>query len=427
MDDKTLQKKDRATLSTLPTILGCSPLFDSTYEDALMSLSLQGSSPFLDWLGWTKTNICTIKRGFITYVRASATEGGTKSAGYLADPCADPNGVEFGSADFTLTDFGRLRRAGPTRDITKSQIQASINQPRFRLDGSAITDQREFDIRLATEALMQDLKELVISGNAGTGGQFDGLQQLVATGYTDSNGVSIPLMDSIVIDWNGNGLSGGSGITWNSLAVGSTYGLVDVLTSVYRRIRQRIRMAPALNAQKMNVGDIIIVMPEDFIPVLLDSFTCWSVCPDGDMSQLNSLEGRNFRTGLMGGAYGAGRIYLDGFEIPIMPYDFGLIDSVNQFDMYMLTGQVGSMKLLNGEYNDLNAATGKAPNYVAIDNGMLLTYPQDDHTCVQEIVEMQPRMLCWAPWAQARIQDVVADVPGGIISADPWNEYFPYD
>lgn len=412
--------------TSTPTIYGCEALFDICSDNALMSLSFEGSSPFLDWLGWIKTNTCLVKKNFITYVRAAATApGGTETAGWLSDPCASPNGVEWDHCDFTLQDFARLRREGPVRDITKLDLKYCELQPRYRLDGTMITDDREYDMRLITEVQLQDLKQMVIDGNASTAGQFSGLQQLIKTGYTGSDGIACELMDSIVVDWNDNGMDGGSGATWNGGAIASTVDFVELLTAIYRRIRHRIRMAPSLASQSLKVGDIIIVMPEDFIPCLLDAYTCWSVC-DGDYMQLNTLEGRQFRDKLLGGMFGAGKITLEGMEIPIMPYDYGTIIHEDVFDLYMLTGQVGNVKILHGEYNDLSGVAAKRGDRFATDGGRLLTWREDDHTCEQQFQEMQPRLVCWAPWAQARVQNVKCSMVGGIISSDPWSEYFPY-
>ena len=324
-----------------------------------------------------------------------------------------------------MTDFARLRRESPTRDITKIGLRYCDIQPRYRLDGSQITNQREYDMRLATEVLIQDLKQMVVTGNSTTPGQFNGLQQLIKTGYTDSDGSLCPMMDSIIIDMNDNGMSGGEGVTWNGAAVASTYGYIDLLQAAFRRIRHRIRMAPALAAQRLAAGDIVLVIPEDFAGCVLDSFTCWSVC-DSNIS-LDSLEARRFRDSLNGGLYGAGQITLDGFTIPIMPYDWGLIKSGQTFDSYLLTGSVGNMKTIQGQFNDLAVAqAARSDKFAATDGGRLLNWAEDRHTCEVQVVEMQPRLLMWAPWAQARITDTVCSVPGGVISADPWNSYFPY-
>lgn len=427
----TLPTKKRADVQ-VPVVtpgaalFGCEPLFDMCVDSALMSLSFQGSAPFLDWIGWEPTDVCNIKKAFINFVRAEAN-GSNPSAGWLADPCADPNSYEVDYCDFSLTDFARLRRESPTRDITKTGLRYCEIQPRYRLDGSPITSQREYDFRLATEVLLQDLKGMIVEGNKQTDGQFDGLEQLVKTGYTNSNGSRCEMMDSIVINYNNNPMTGGGGMTWNGLAIPSTAGYIDILHAIYRRIRQRISWAPALAAQTMRTGDMVLVLPASFVGCVLDAFNCWSFC-GGDATLMDTADARQNRNDLNSGMFGAGHIELDGFEIPLMPYDWGgLISSGYTFDSYLLTGSVGNVKLINGQFNRLDLAANERPDkFASTDGGRLLNWGEDRHTCEVQVVEMQPRLLMWAPWAQARIQNTVCAPIGGAISIDPWDNYFPY-
>lgn len=413
----------RLTVTDAPSIYGCEPLFNLETEDSLISLSF-GNELFLDWLSWVPTNICVINKSFFGWVRPS---GGGTSIGYLADPCADPNGFEWDTCDFSLRDFARLRRGGPVRDITKVDLRYSWNQPRYRLDGTVIDNDLEFDARLAMEVILQDLRRMAIDGNAATPGMFDGLKQLVKYGYTNSNGSACKMMDSIVVDWNGQGLDGGSGVTWNGAAVSDTLSFVSILIAIVRKIRHRLRMSPPLASQSLTEGDMVLVLPEDFVNCVLDAYTCWSVC-DNDWNQMNTFEARTFRNGLLGGKYGFGTITIDGIKIPLLPFDYGTINGGDNFDAYLLVNKVGNIRLINGEFNDMTTAANAADisNKFSTDGGRFLFWQESDHTCVQRFLEMQPRLLFWAPWAQARISNISCTVPGGIISGDPTSEYFLY-
>ena len=428
-----------STVDTTPTINGCCGLFDLCSDVDILSLSMT-AEPFIDWLGWEKSAVCEIRKNFVTWVRASNTQG-TMDVGYLANPCADSHGAEWGTCDFLLEGFGRLRRHTPTRDVTKLGLRLCELQPRYRLDGSPITDDVEFDLRITTEAILQDLYRLMVTGNHTVGtddGLWDGLQQLVNTGYVNTHGERCCMMDSIVVDWNGNDMcdptAAGHGTTWNGSALAAGYRFVDVLTSVYRRIRRRLSMAPALNAP-LKVGDIVLVMPWHAAQCLLDCFTCWSVCPQNfaangtttaPLVTLNSFEGRTFRNNLNGGMFGAGKIYLDGFEIPIMPYEWSMYTGgSNNSDAYLLVNQVGGQRLINGQYNDMAVAASKRAGWFDYtDGGKFLTWANTDQTCQERQVEFQPRLLMWAPWAQARFIDVNCLLPGGPLSNDPYNLSF---
>lgn len=425
-----VRREDLSLTDQISTIYGCTGLFDLCSDADLMSLSFEGQQPFLDWIGWERTDICQIKKNFITWMRPESNISGNRSVGYVADPCGGSNGVSWGSCDFTLEDFALLRRHGPTRNATRDHVRLCEMQPRYRLDGTPITRDSEFDMRLVTESLVQDLKRMVIDGNSAVAGQFDGLEQLVATGYVNSQGRRCSSMDSIVIDWNGLGMNGGAGITWNGQAVGATYNLIDVLLAVIRRIKDRIAMAPQLARQMLSAGDIVIVAPSHVVRLILDAYTCWSVCPGQQFNEanLNTYEARTFRNNLEGGMFGDGVITLDQVRIPLISYDWGLIKGETLSDIYVLTGSVGSVKTISGQYNDMAMVPGNYPDadYRTTDGGRLLTWLERDKTCVYREVEFQPRLLMWAPWAQARIQDVRTTVPGGILSPDPWaTSFFP--
>jgi len=425
--DKLFVKRD-LTLGTEPSLEGCCGLFDMCSDQDLMSLSFEGTSKFLDWIGWQRTNVCLIKKNFVTWVRPEATRD-QRTSGYISDPCGASNGVEWGKCDFTLEDFGRLRRHGPVRDAAVAGERMCEAQPRYRLDGTPIDNDAEYDMRLATEGILQDLKRDVVTGTALTAGSFDGLERLVKTGYTDSAGHNCAMMDSVVIDWNSNGFAGGNGITWNGAAVENTYNFVDVMIAIVRHIKDRISASPALAAQPMGVGDMIIVAPTHTLRCLLNAYTCWSVCAGAEFNEVSiqSYEARTFRQQLNGGLFGDGKIFVDGFEIPLVSYGWGLQKSATTTDMYILTGRVGNVKLINGQYFDLSGAGRDYPeaNFAYTDGGRMMTWVNRTQTCVQREVEFRPRLLMWAPWAQARIQNIVCTQPGPIMSPDPWSSWFP--
>jgi hypothetical protein len=429
-------KVDRLTLDNAVTPYECCGFLDLCTDADLMSLSFAGVSPFLDWLSWRPTNVCEIRKWFMTWIRP---EMGRRmvgdgpqarmqefcTSGVVEDPCGDAEGVEAGGCAFELRNFGRLRRQGPVRDITMNGVKFCEIQPRYRLDGSPITDSREMDMRLITEVLMQDLQRNVVLGHTlhDGDGNFDGLQQLIKTNYHDPSGRRCQTMDSIIIDWNHNDLDGGAGITWNGAAVAATYDFVDVLRAVIRNIKQRIAWSPSLAGRALRVGDIVLMMPTFLTSCLLDMYTCWSVC-------VNDLwvnkEAVNFRNQLNGGLFGMGRIYIDGFEIPLAGYDWGTIQGPTTGDIYVLTGSIGGFKLLEGQFLDMRSvpATVSQRIFEVTDGGKILTWEEFDQTCYRRIVEMRPRLLNWAPWAQARFENVVCNQPGPVLGPDPCETSF---
>jgi hypothetical protein len=413
----------------MATLYGCCGFLDLCNDVDLMSLSFAGGDKFLDWLGWQKTDVCIIKKTFLTTVRAAEVLG-VKSSGVVSNPCAGANGAEWGGCDFTIEDFGRIRRTGPTRDVTKVNLKYCEIQPRYRLDGSIIANDVEYDMRIATEVLLQDLKGLVVSGTIVNAGEFDGLESLVKTGYTGSNGHRCTSMDSVVIDMAANDMNGGAGMTWNGAAIDATFDFIDILLAAFRRILDRIQMAPALASASLVAGDVVFVAPTHLLRCLLNAYTCWSVCPGTQYNEVSiqNYEARTFRNTLNGGMFQAGRIYLDGFEIPLIAYNWGLIKGPTLSDAYLLTGKVGTIRLINGQFNDMSVVPPTYPDgaYSYTDGGRLLTWAEKDSTCLHRTVEMQPRLLMWAPWAQVRFENIRCTPPGGIISPDPWEtSFFP--
>jgi hypothetical protein len=398
------------------------PLFDPCGDNDLVSLSLAGVSPFLDWLGWQSSDVYRLVHEFIVYNRA-AYANCVKSPGWLADPCADPNGIESLFAELVIEGFGSLGRMGPVRDVSKAALNYCEKSPRFRIDGLQISDDLEYDIVRATEVLIQDLLSLAITGNHSTAGQFDGLENLVIDTYSNS------ILNSIVVDWNSNDLDGGSGVTWNGAGIASTVDFVSLLMALVRSIRQRINLVPSIRSGGFQTGDLALVMPGSYVGCLLNEYTCWSVCA-GDYALMNTFEARRFRDALNGGMFGAGQITIEGVTIPILPVD-QLINGDGTFDVYLLSRGVGNWRWLYGQYNNMNLVAPLASSktglaYSALDGGRIMQWTKAQNLCLEQIVEMQPRIVLEAPWAQVRIQNVTCNIVGSPFSGDPNSYYFPY-
>jgi hypothetical protein len=411
------------TPSNAATPFGCCNYFDHC-ADEILSLHYSGGLPLLDWMGFEVSDECYRALDFISFVRPEYT-GGVATVGYIGDPCDDPNGFEYGACSLTVEDFGRYGRHGPVRDFMKPRFYCKTD-PRRRLDGTLVTDEREWDMRFAMDTIIQDISNDLVTGNATTAGQFDGLQRWVRTGY-DCAG-----LDSIVIDWNGNGMAGGNGITWNGAAVANTFDIIDVLNAAFRRIKQRIMWSPLLKTQPLMLGDMILVLPTFMIQCLLDFYTCWSVCGGTEYNPvaLMSYEARQFRNQLIATSpenlFGDGYIKLDNVTIPLLGYDWSMINGPTLGDMYFLTGAVGSNRIWEGEHISATTAAARMGNlgYFSTDGGRVLGLIEADNECERLKLWMHPRLFCRAPWAQIRFQDVRCEIPGGPLSPDPTETSF---
>lgn len=420
------QSVQRLTVSNDATPFGCCNFFDSC-TDEIFSLYYKGTLDILDWMGFNVTEDCYRSIEFIEYVRPEQS-GGNDTPGYIGDPCETPNGIEFGSCKLSEEDFGRYGRVGPTREIMRPTKYCKL-RPRYFLDGTPVTTEQMWDMTFTVDQMLNDIRIDLITGNKTTPGQFDGLQRWVRTGY-DCQG-----LNSWVVNWNNNNMDGGAGITLNGQATTPTFNIVDWLLDLHRNIMQRISWSPLLRNQDMMTGDMILLMPTFMTRCLLDYFACWSVCPGMQYEEIqkNLREINDFRWSLNGGMFGHGQIALDGHTIPLLGYDWGLINGPTRGDMYLLTGAVGAQRIWEGEHlsadiaiRELNTVGNAATtnSYFSQDGGRVLGKVDTDEECYQMKMWMHPRLWCMAPWMQVRIQNVVCQTPTGPLSPNPADTSF---
>lgn len=415
-------KEASLTLSTMAGMAGCCGLFEMCGDNDLLSLTID-AEPFLDWLSWRPNNECNQFVKLLTYVGPQGTYNDSEGTGAAA-ACDDAAGVEFGTCEILLPDKGRIKRAGPVRDLTENNRRLCDEQPLYSKDGQVISDELMWSVTMAGMALKQDLKRMVVTGNAATANQFSGLQTLVNTGYRNArDGSYCTSMDSYVLNWGGNAMT---------YAYNGTHNLIDYLIDIVRRIRQRAMYS---NLGGIAVGDMALVMPSFLRDCLLDAFTCWSVCPGAQYNEanLNTFEARTFRNTLNGGTYGMGQIFIDGVQIPVITYDWLPLTSAAPYftgDIYVLTRRIGNVPVFYGQYIDMRQPASRfaeesgTGHYRALDGGRFLAYWKTDNECVQNTVVMRPNLYLSAPWAQARIYGVACQRPLQPLSPDPTQTYY---
>lgn len=408
-----------------PWIADATPFF-ARCENELMTLSYGGRMSLMDLFNWSVSDTFLKTFNFLTYNRPAYSALNVASVGHIADPCADPNGIDYGTSQITLSDFGRYGRMGPTRDILKATRYCETD-PKYRLDGSLITSEFEWDLRFILDTQMQDLYRAVITGNGATPGQFDGLQQWINTGYDSS------MLDSYVVEWGGNDMdgTGGGAMSVNGTTIPPGTQLIRLLIELRRYFQQRISWSPMLATA--GAANYVLVMPTFLAGCLLDAFTCYNVCPGGlyNPTNLMTYEARNFRDSLNGGRYGAGSITLDGAVIDIFPYDWNTMHGSDRGDIYFLTLSVGSQQLWEGETLDAGAAAAEMQReghnqYFSTDGGRVIGVTEVDNLCRTTKAWIRPRIYTRAPWLQARIMNVECDnnvLP--LIGPDPTSSFYP--
>ncbi len=421
------------SVSNMATPFGTN--FFSQCTDEIMSLHYGNELPFLDWIGWQVSDTLRRELEFIAYVRP-AQSGGNSTPGHLSDPCTDPNGIEYGKAELNVEGFGRYGRKGPDRDVMRARRYCQTDPVR-RLDGEIVANEAEWDLRFAVDQVIGDIRADVITGNSSVDGQFGGLEEWVSTSYTGQNA---SILHSNVINFNSNYMAGGAGMSWNGTSIqqkpgGGYYNLIDILLEAWRRTRTRISWTRQLRNQQLRVGDAVLMTTSQQARLVLDHFTCWSVCDGGQYSPVNlqQREARNFRNRLVAAdnpanLYGHGYVILDNTIIPIMAYDEGITKSATVADMYLLVGNVGSIRVWEGEHLSAEQAVSAFAlegNYASVDGGRILTQTKVENLCRNLKAWMFPRIWCRAPWAQTRIMNVKGSSAAGILSVDPDSSFYP--
>lgn len=415
------QKEAALTLSGLGSFFGAGGgLFTMCGSNDLLSLTVQDDA-FLNWLGWRANNEVRQFIKLLSYVGPAGTSTGAETTGAAA-ACDDAAGVEFGTCEVLLPDKGRIKRAGPVRDLTENNRVLCDAQPVIRKDGTPITDELQWSLALAGQTLRQDLIRMVFTGNAATANEFSGLQTLVNTGYVNVHDARrCSAMDATVLNWASHVMS---------YQYNGTHTLVDYVIAIIRRIRAR-----AAGWGGIAVGEQILQMPSFLRDELLNAYTCWSVCPGAAYSEanLNTFEARTYRNTLNGGAYGQGQIFVDGIPVPIITCDWAAISQAAPYfvgDIYVLTRSLGNVPVLYGQYIDMTQPAARfteesgTGHYRATDGGRFLVYWKTDNECIQSTAVMRPNLYLAAPWAQARIQNVAALTPLAPLSLDPTSSYY---
>lgn len=422
----TLITRDRTdmTISGAMSPFGCCNFFDPCTNDVFAlhySPAYGGIPTLLDWFNFTVGTECVKTFEYITYAGgAGLSTAGADPSSALSDPCADPLGIEWGICKNTIEGFGRYGNKGPVREIVRPE-RYCVSSPQVRLDGQPVTSEYEFDLRMIMDTVYGDLLRDVIVGS-GTGGEMVGLQGQVKTGY------DCEMLDSKVVEWNGNGMNGGAGTTVNDVGIADTWGIIDILLDFVRYARTRISWSPLLKNQQMRLGDMILVMPNHLISCILDAYTCWSVCAGRQYNEtnLNTYEARQFRDRLEGGLFGFGQITLGGLAIPLLAQDHGLLNADGTGDIYFLTGGVGNQRLWQGEFLSAGSAASTYPALFAgsgfrqLDGGRVLVKTSTDNLCIETKAWTFVRTFTKAPHLNMVIQNAACGNVFGPLSADPY-------
>lgn len=412
--------KDVLVASPGETIYGTG-LFSLCGDNDVVSALIRDEA-FLRWLPWLPNQE---RNRFIKILSWEGPEGSSwdvmvPTGGYLSADCTPPNSVEWGKCEIVLSK-GLYGRCG--QDIAAINIDYKYcdKEPIYRIDGTVINNDAEWQLSLAANVLRDDISRHLITGNNAVAGQFDGLENLVKTGYVDARtGTPCTHVDSIVVDWNNASIS----------------GIADTIAEIVNRIKLRARSAGGVRVSQ----DMVIMLPAFLRDCLVNEFACEGPCATSGSATVMVIQGdarSNRDRYLVGGQFGDGWIPVNGEPISFLvndwiPFQSCVGGGAGSFssDIYILTRQLGNRVVLRGEYQSFEAAAAElARNFGSnlfrvTDGGRFLVYSKSDETCFNTCLLTRPGLYLSAPWVQARITDVCCTVNLDPIGPDVQTQYF---
>jgi hypothetical protein len=427
---KEVSVRTKETTVTVPTdtMYGCTGLFGLCGPDDVIGMSMT-DDPLSEWLGWFPDTVCERFIKGLTYMDQEGTAAGSTVGYVYGDSCDDPPTSEKGVVEFPQGDFGTLHGCGEGVKLTDIGKRKCDKQPTYTLPVNGVPIRIDNDLVLerlsAAEMVKHEHAREVITGDNTVTGQFDGLAQLVNTGYTDIKGNLQPILDSVVVDWQNDTLTG---------AVNGHGSIITKIRDIWRKIMLRIRWS-SLGLPRE--GDAVLVMPSWMAWAVLDEFAYWSFYAGQQYNEVmrSQSEMRAFRDAISRGMYGGGYVTVDGFNIHIIPHDWMAIDqSAPNFctDIYLLTRQLGTRRILYGQYMPVEMgqrAVNSDAGYpyfgvMPLKGGRAVTWLKTDNTCIKPCLEVRPRLRLDAPWAEAVINNVCIPQQFNPMSVDPQSDYW---
>jgi len=396
--------------------------------DDIISAYVNGA-PFADWLSWKPELKERTFARILTNVGPDMNDAGTAhTSGILDDECDTCESVKWGKCEIDTTK-ALICRCG--EEITTYNLNYGYceEQPVFRVDGSPITNNAEWQAALASQTLAMDLESQLIYGNRVNNNETDGLQRLVRTGYVDCRSqLACTQADSIVVDWDYDGLNG----TCNGHG-----NMIHKITDILRRFKLRAQ------ARGLNPADVVIMLPSFMRDFLVDYWAAFGTFLVVGTIQVDATEVfRRRERFISGGANGDGWVPVDGQPISFLVNDYlpmtqctggGCDAGGYNTDIYVLTRRLGNMEIIQGTYQNFAATVAPAlsgrfgsDQFKATDAGKFLLYQMlRNEICFNTCVSMRPGLHISAPFMQARIHDVCATSQFDPISKLPDNYYFP--
>jgi len=422
-------KETSLTIDPAHNLYGCGGLFGLCGPDDILGLTMQ-DDPLVQWLGFFPDTACEkFIKGWL-YTDVAGTAAGSVQTTVYGAPCDDPPSSEKGVCEYYQGDFGTLRACGEPVNVSALGMRKCDKQPTYTIPIEGVGPVRiDNDLDLETinagQVVKHEVSRELVIGDKNTAYQFDGLVNLVKTGYVSIQGNRCYSMDSLVVDWANDDMTG---------AVNGHGSIVAKVRDMWRRIAWRIRQAGVGFPAE---GDVILLMPSWMSWQFIDEWAWWSIKNGAQYNEVfRDVYGmRDFLERYAVGMFGGGYITIDGFNIHIIAHDWQTIDqSAPMFcaDIYLLTRAMGGRRVFQGQYMpaDIGAdavasvAGYRYFNVEPFQGGRALRWVKFDNACVEPCLLFRPRLYLETPWAQGKIENVCVTQQFNPQSLDPQSSYF---
>lgn len=412
------------------TMYGCTGIFSLCGPDEIIGMTMQ-DDPLVEWMGFFPDTVCEKFVKAWVYTDQEGTAAGSVVGTVYGEACDDPPTSEKGVFEYFIGDYGTLRACGEAVRVSDLGLRKCDKQPTYTVPVEGVGPIRidnDLDLETISGGLLvkHELSRLMIAGDKSISGQFDGLAQLVKTGYVSVDGNTNSAIDSFVVDWQNDDLSG---------LVNGHGSIITKIRDMFRVIMWRINQA---KLGKPAEGDLVLVMPTWLAWEVLDEWAVWSFREQVNSNQVvyrDYMDVRQIREKYASGLFGGGYITIDGYNIHIIPHDWMAVEQAapnHCADIYMLTRRIGGRRVFQGQYvpvdmgaNAVNALAGYSYfNTESMQGGRVLRWLKFDNACVKPCVLIRPRLYLETPWAQGVIQNVCVNVQFGPFTLDPQSNYF---
>jgi len=418
---KSLGRGFKGTYSTEGMQMYSHGMFGYCGPDEVVGAYVNGH-PFSQWIGWTGDRF---ERRAVKILTSLGPEGPqyTPSSGVMTGKCAECNGVQWEKCEIDMTK-GLLCRCGSEIAAVDIDYGYCKEQPVFRVDGTIIKDDAEWQASLAANALSQDLETMLVQGNRANLNETDGLERVVRHGYTDCRTQSAcEAVDSILVDWAFDGLNGAVNLHGN---------IIQKITDIIRRFKLRAKGHGGINI----ASDVTIMLPTHLRDALVDYWaTFGTFLVTGQIAIDATVMFERRESFIKGGLFGDGWVPVDGVPVSLLCNDYIPFGGANGScsDIYILTRRLGTVITLMGVFQDFSGAGAAlasrfgADRFSITDGGRFLVYNRNtQETCFNTCIITRPGLYCSAPWLQARIYDVCVTPQFTPISKMPGSYYFQY-